>query len=141
MFYKVKAAILKRYIYSFCDTVRAEHKQLTPGKYPAVAFYRAAAYTDDLPEHIAAADVDKAPNGKPLISGYYAAGKIEIYGLDLDKLKYLKQTARHETLHYLLDADGLDYKDTDDLFILLAIKYDARPNAELSDELYKTLTP
>lgn len=138
MFYKLKAAILKRYIFNFCDEVRAEYKQLNGSQRPEVVLYKEEARTA---QPIPGADIaDKAPDGKTIVSGYYENGKIEIFGVDRDNLAYLKQTARHETIHFLLDAAGLDYKDTDSLFLLMAIKYDARPAADLSDDFYNKLS-
>lgn len=134
MFYKIKAAILKRYIVSFCDDVRAEYSQLNGSRRPEVTLHKQEGRTA---QPIPGADLaDKAPDGQTIVSGYYENGKIEIFGVARDSLAYLKQTARHETIHFLLDAAGLDYRDTDDLFILLAIKYDARPAADLSDDFY-----
>ena len=126
MLYKKRCRKLKKYAREFCDTVRRDFSRLPLTKdYPAIIFYRqltcAPAETPGL--EIA----ERTGDGRPIIDGYYSGGVVEVYGVTKREPAELREIMRHECLHFLLEKSGLPYKDDDDIFLLLAIKYSARP--------------
>lgn len=126
MLYKQRCRKLKKYAREFCDTVRQDFSKMPLTKdYPAIIFYRQ--------QFCAAAEIpgaeiaDKTGDGLPVVDGYYCGGVVEVYGVTKENPDELRRTVRHECLHFLLDKSGLPSKDDDDIFLLLAIKYNARP--------------
>ncbi|MDF2906044.1 MAG: hypothetical protein K0R34_1365 [Herbinix sp.] len=69
-----------------------------------------------------------------ITTGNYAKNCIRIYGLDERDLDDLKQTVRHELIHYILDLLKLNNNDDSAIFWILAEHYDAHPYKELKKE-------
>ena len=70
------------------------------------------------------------------------SGLISIYGCNAEKPGRDMETARHETIHYLLAAAGLPFSDDCALFWFFATIYDAGPYKEMDAEnkrLYEQL--
>ena len=63
------------------------------------------------------------------INGFYSCKDkvIEIYAINERTTEELKETARHECLHFILHDAGLSFDDEDTTFLMLAIKYNAFP--------------
>lgn len=132
MIYEKRCKKLRKYAREFCDTVNRDFKRLAvPGCYPGIKFYRGFLIFSK--EAIGAEIAETTEAGEPLAAGRYYNGCIEIFGITRVSMEELKSVVRHECLHYLLDRKGLPYKDKDNLFILLAIKYNARPTGILAD--------
>lgn len=109
-----KAKYLNRYAQSFCDKVRMDFS-----KYKL---------TKNNPHVICYKEKGISPDGI-IIDGEYADGKIYIYDCFGQVPLELKRTIKHEALHFILNQSGLPDKDDDDIFLLFAIKYNARPYA------------
>lgn len=126
MIYEKRRQKLKKYAYSFCDTIRQELPKLQITKeHPTILFYRRPySVFSDIP---GSGIAEKTENGGTLIDGFYCDGRIEIYNTARERPEELRRTIRHECLHFLLDRSGHPWKDADNLFILLALEYDARP--------------
>lgn len=59
---------------------------------------------------------------------------IEIYGSTRQSPAGLRRTIRHEMLHAILKQNGLPSGDSDDLFLVLTIHYNANPWGILTDD-------
>ena len=132
MLYKKRCRKIKKYIREFCDTVRRDFPQIPiTGNSPVVKLYRHCVCVPTDTQGLEFAE--KTAEGRPIINGQYYNGIIEIYGITERKPAELRETARHECIHFLLDKSGLPYKDSDDLFTLLAIAYNAQPTEVLKN--------
>ena len=124
MLYKKRCLKLKKYADQFCDTVGRDFPRLKAGNYPTVNCFR---HPGTVPGNDARVKMaERTPDGRALIGGHYNNGIIDIYGIT-GNLEELKTTVRHECLHWLLDNKGYPYDDSDAIFLLLAILYDANP--------------
>lgn len=116
---------LKNYAKEFCLKVKNDFNgKINFKEYPRLFFFK---YPGTL------------ENGFTFNGYFNPPNKIEIYGLFSESMETLKRITRHECLHFLLWQNDLPYQDKNIPFILLAIKYDARP-AEIVpylDELEK----
>lgn len=114
---------LTRYIELFCDRVRKDlQKPYITTKTPKVKCYAEMGVSDDAPTNIG----ERTDDGRRLIDAEYVkeTGEIIFYNC-LTPDPYIKNRARHEALHFILGESGLPYADNDDIFLLLAIRYDA----------------
>ncbi len=126
MLYKKRCLKLKKYADQFCDTVRRDFPQLktATANYPTVNCFR---HPGTVPGNDARAKMaERTPDGRALIGGHYNNGIIDIYGIT-GNLEELKTTVRHECIHWLLDNKGYPYDDSEPLFLLFAIRYNANP--------------
>lgn len=116
---------LKKYAVAFCEQVRSDFPSLPlTSKRPIVCCFPYKCFTN-----ATFGGLEETEDGKCIIDGYYndKEGIIEIYDIFYEDKEALKKTIRHECLHFLLHQSGLDYKDTDKVFLLFAINYNARP--------------
>lgn len=124
-----------KYARTFCDRVRNDFEilQRMQVRYPKMKFYTKKGLTKDI--DFSYCDPFKKGDYTE-ISGFYDTEKdcIEIYNFTREKPEELKKTIRHECLHFILASCGLPYSDNDELFITLAIIYNARPYALLKPE-------
>lgn len=70
------------------------------------------------------------------------SGLISIYNASYEHEEKDQKTARHETLHYMIAAAGLDNSDDSPMFWFFATVYDADPYKEMTKEkqqLYEAL--
>ena len=134
----------KRYAKEFCDYVRED----LIAKYPRMKYFitlqnpivkcfvsKACTDIDNFPQGVPP-DAELAPNGKPIIDGEYVAEESAIYIYDVFECdpEELRRTIRHECIHFLLNQSGFPWNDTDEMFLCLAIAYDARPYGLLYDQ-------
>lgn len=126
MLYKKRRQNLKKYAREFINMVRQDFPKIPiTSDTPTLKFYR---FSVCVPASTPGLEyAEKTAEGKPIINGQYYNGIIEIYGITERKPAELRETVRHECIHFLLDKSGLPYKDTDELFMLLAIFYNAQP--------------
>lgn len=130
-----KLSILKKYAAKFCDKVRSEMPALNlTEKKPHILLYKKEVITecDSMKKYIEYANDINSEYAT--VSGFYSMkdGCIELYGTDRYELKEIKQTLRHECIHFLLHQSGYPYNDEDFIFLLLACQYDARPYSLLN---------
>lgn len=123
---------LKKYALDFCDMVFNDHfkNRLIPfnNRIPKIIFYQemGAIPSEKFPEGIRNVSVE-TPERLTEIAGEYYNNTVYIYGFSKRSLEEVKETIRHECLHFLLMGNGLPGKDEDELFLLLATEYDATP--------------
>lgn len=104
---------------AFCEKFKKDYPQIDCGDvFPIIKCYSKFALGND----------------GQIIEGYYnnKTNDIELFGVTRISAESLKENIRHECLHYLLHKAGLPYTDNDNLFLLLALSYNAKP--------YKLLT-
>ena len=128
MLYKKRCRKIERYARRFCDKVRSDFTaaggHLT-ADYPRIRVHRRFGVVPAEIKGLEAAE--KTISGDSIINGLYFNGHIELFGITKSKPEILKRTIRHECLHFLLEKSGLPCKDGDDIFIALAILYNANP--------------
>lgn len=130
MKYRKRTQKLKRYARAFCDQIRKDYPridralQLKGIKRPVVRCYRFGVSTKGTFKNAV-----YTAEGHMLINGYYneTNKEIEIFHVTKEKPEELRCTVRHECIHFILESCGLPFRDWDDLFLVLALKYDARP--------------
>lgn len=134
---------LKLYAKNFCNQVFYEYGEklkLTNGR-PNIKFYTCKCcvekkdinleFINDV-ENKGILDFNKTKDNEYyFLDGLFRhkEKKIEIYNIFKEKPAKLRQTIRHECLHFLLYESGHPYEDDSPLFILLALKYNADPYA------------
>lgn len=124
------------YARTFCDRVRNDFEllQRMQARYPKMKFYTEKGLAKDI-DFSYCNPFKKGDYTE--ISGFFCDTEkdcIEIYNFTREKPEYLKKTIRHECLHFILANCGLPYSDDEELFILLAIKYNANPYTLLKPE-------
>lgn len=130
MIRRIKEQVLKMYAKRFCRTVKREQSRfITTSKNPTIKFYtqKCFASINDFEDYNT--NILEVDNEKVLIDGFFceADSTIEIYNVLSEKTAALKRTIRHECLHFLLRESGQQWSDTDKLFIILSVAYDANP--------------
>ena len=121
---------IKKYSKQFCDQVRQDFPQLmtlSKTKYPTIkcfTLWGRGEKKDYLKE-----DVNNLDGETMKINGFYNCKNktVEIYAINKRTSEELKETTRHECLHFILHDAGLSFNDENDVFLLLAIKYNAFP--------------
>lgn len=111
---RLRKKTAKKYAVKFLEEVQADFPSLTVKKPPRIIFHKAQAYLED---------------GEGPIDGRTerTGGKIFVYSWKEQRQKDLHTTLRHEMVHAILIQNGRPAKDTDTLFMLMALKYNAAP--------------
>lgn len=127
MITKKRTQKLKKYGLDFCNKVRADFPQIPfTEKNPQIKCFKEMCITSD---NKLQGIAEQTKTGHYLIDGQHIEkrGEIHIFNIIKEKPAELKTTVRHECLHFLLYEAGLPYDDEADLFLALAIYYNARP--------------
>lgn len=105
---------IKRYAKEFCKQVYRDYGNLgIVDATPVIKCYRGIYETYD------GTQIDGA-----LI---HSTGIVEIYNITKERPEALKQTVRHECLHFLLRKSNLPFEDDTEIFCILALNYNAFP--------------
>lgn len=134
MLFRKRSQKLKRYAIRFCDQVRNDFpRKLWTTDNPVIKFYRLPGAANS---KLLFGIGERNNKGLFIIEGFYndERKEVEIYNTTKEKTDNLRRTIRHECIHFLLNKSGLPYKDSDDLFLLLAFMYDAKPYGLLKRE-------
>lgn len=129
MITKKRTQKLKRYALQFCEQVRADFPQIPlTSKNPTVKCFRAIGCTSDAVQLLQGI-AEQRDNGDFIIDGFHdqQGGVIDIFNIIKETPAELKRTVRHECIHFLLYESGLPCEDDANIFIALALNYDARP--------------
>ena len=123
---------LKRYSKQFCDQVRQDFptlKQLAKTSYPIVKCFILHGKAETEKSYLTEEHFTLLQDGTAEINGFfqYESKTIEVYAITERSAEELKETIRHECLHFLLYDAGLPFDDEDDIFLFLSIKYNALP--------------
>lgn len=141
--YHKNRRILEKYAKDFCDSVRSnkelpfELTDLLTIEYPKMHFYSLEGIIKKHENNNYLENISEELNGNYIIEGLYDDGQIEIYGLLKYDLEKLKENVRHECLHFLLDKSGLPYDDTNEIFLILAMYFNATPYGILKNPEFK----
>ena len=115
MLEKTRKKFIKQYAAAFLEELKTDipHFRKAGIKLPPIKLYRYFRRNRETGE---------------LIAGCYSdAAIVEIYGYTRQFPEELRQIVKHEILHAVLRQLNLPYKDDDDIFLLLAIRYNANP--------------
>lgn len=130
MLTRKRAKKLRKYAKDFCDAVKSDFPELSlTAKKPLLRLYRRTGYASIAIKDELSPLFEKAKGGQYVIYGNYdeEKGVIGLFNILKEKPDELKRTIRHECLHFLLKESGLPYEDSDKLFLIMAIMYDASP--------------
>ena len=120
--------MIKRYARQFCDQVRADFPILSlTDKNPKIKCFTLPGGTDAPTD--AMEGITYTENGIYYLDGFFDHDRniVEIYSITTTPPEELRETVRHECLHYLLFNSGHPHRDSDKLFLFLAANYKAAP--------------
>ena len=125
--YENRKKNLTQYYNTFYQRLKRDYPK-TIGNKPTIIFHSYVLLLDEK----AALELEGIGDKKEhsyLVDGIFEDKKnqIHIFGVARYDIGLLKQTIRHETLHGFLFNTGKEWGDESTLFLLLAIKYNAKP--------------